>query len=506
MSRVPPVLQKVLSAEFVDFILPEFEAAVGKTIQQLNKEQAEALSVEIAAWFVAGLEGDQEEDKKKKKDKKGKNKNPDDGLSDLQRETVRKMTDEKFGYISQFNKTLGDQLAAKAQEILKDHGGKEGGREEVTKLIKDYVEQVFDGSETVVIDRTGQTKQVIEVGKDKKLKLVDHVITRAYHASPETYSTMLGRSAVHSAYEQGRAEAYQQDGLTMWRFVGPVDERSRPAHSAIVGEHYTYGTDESDLAMSLFDEPNCRHRSIPYFDDPELDTPQEEYDRIKDEAGLHWDEDKEEWAFEDKSSRKKTETKKKTEPKKKTETKPGKKKEKKPEKKSKEDVLKELEDEIRGRTLDQGEKGYVINKDGEIVLSKVGVKNGIQFTPAELKLFKNQILTHSHPFAGSFSPDDICLSCYHELNEMRAAGKYRTYVMKVKDGKSFYPELWIDKVRPIYNSINLDVRSEFEEAITKGTMPIDKATVLHWHEVWRRVAEMVPELDYSFIEVGEKPW
>jgi hypothetical protein len=501
MSRVSPALQKVLSAEFVDFILPEFEAAVGKTIQQLNKEQAEALSVEIAAWFVAGLEGDQEEDKKKKKDKKGKDKNPDEGLSDLQRETVRKMTDEKFGYISQFNQTLGDQLAAKAQEILKDHGGKEGGREEVTKLIKDYVEQVFDGSETVVIDRTGQTKQVIEVGKDKKLKLVDHVITRAYHASPETYSTMLGRSAVHSAYEQGRAEAYQQDGLTMWRFVGPVDERSRPAHSAIVGEHYTYGTDESDLAMSLFDEPNCRHRSIPYFDDPDLDTPQEEYERIKDEAGLHWDEDKEEWAFEDKSSRKKTETKKKTETEKeeKKETKKETKKteKKKTEKETTESIIREYEDKIKARKT---EKAYVFDKKGNVLLEKDGTKSQVAFSGDDLKLLKGNILTHNHPSASSFSPQDIQTACGNDVYEIRATGTFRTYIMRIKDGKNFNNKLWTNQIKRYSTEYNYAVREDLIDKIRNGEIEIKEAELLHWHEVWTRTAEKVPEIEYIFEE------
>lgn len=172
-----------------------------------------------------------------------------------------------------------------------------------------------------------------------------------------------------------------------------------------------------------------------------------------------------------------------------------------PGKNTKKEVLASVEDEIRTRTLEDGEKCYLMNRNGRVLLSKTGVKNGIRFTDEELKLFKGKTLTHSHPFAGSFSPEDISVSCYHGLKEMRAAGKYRTYVMKVKKGKDFSPDLWIDKIRPIYNSINLDVRAEFREAIAKGDMSPDQAGLLHWHEVWSRVAEGVPELNYSFIEV-----
>ncbi|MFZ2499562.1 hypothetical protein [Methanosarcina sp.] len=289
--QVPAPLSKLLSVGLFD--LPRFESVVDEVIKELNMEQAEALSVELASWYVAGLTKNEEE---KKKDKKGKDKDPD-GLSELQRETIKKMSADKFGYISEFNKVLGEQLKTRTQEILQDQGGKDGAREEITAEVRKYVEEVFDGAETIKIDRTGQTKQVLEVTKDLKLKLIEKVVKRAYYATPETYSAMLGRSAVHSAYEQGRAEAYQNNGVKMWRFVGPVDERSRPAHSALVGEEYTYGTHESDLAMTLFDEPNCRHRAIPYFDDPDLDTPKKEYEKMKEEAGLYWDDEKEEWAF-----------------------------------------------------------------------------------------------------------------------------------------------------------------------------------------------------------------
>ena len=102
---------------------------------------------------------------------------------------------------------------------------------------------------------------------------------------------------IHEYTEDGRAAAYQEEGLKQWRFIGPVDERARPEHAAIVGEHFTYGTPESEMAQELLHEPNCRHRAIAYYDDPELDTPQEEFETQKVDAGLYYNEEQENWAF-----------------------------------------------------------------------------------------------------------------------------------------------------------------------------------------------------------------
>lgn len=177
-----------------------------------------------------------------------------------------------------------------------------------------------------------------------------------------------------------------------------------------------------------------------------------------------------------------------------------------PGKTTKKEVLASVEDEIRGRSLDEGEKCYLMNRNGKVFLSKVGVKNEISFTNEELKLFKGKTFTHSHPFSGSFSPEDISVSCYHELKEIRAVCQHRTYIMKVEGGKSFSPNLWIDKIRPIYNSVDKDVEGDFVDLIRKGDMSGKQANGLHWHEVWTRIAERVPELRYSFVDVGEAPW
>lgn len=86
-------------------------------------------------------------------------------------------------------------------------------------------------------------------------------------------------------------------GFSRWRFVGPSDERARPDHLAVLGQVFEYGTEQSDYALALLEEPNCRHRQIVYFPDEDLNTPASFFEDIKRKAGLYWDEEKEEWGF-----------------------------------------------------------------------------------------------------------------------------------------------------------------------------------------------------------------
>lgn len=173
--------------------------------------------------------------------------------------------------------------------------------------------------------------------------------------------------------------------------------------------------------------------------------------------------------------------------------------------KTKEAILKDLEDGIRNRTLEDGEKGYLIDNAGKVIFEKVGKERSIRFTNEELKLMRNNILTHSHPSGGSFSPDDVVLSCYHELNEIRAAGKYRTYILKTKSGASLHVDYWNEYIKPNYENISEDVKTEFLEKIASGEMSYDGANALHWHEVWSRVFKNVDILDYSYTDVKAIP-
>lgn len=258
----------------------EIDQKIDQLTNQLNLQQAEALSKWLAAAFVAGSNSITSTVY-----------SADPELTEQQERAIKQLSAEHFGYISEFNRQMGVQLKDKSRELLRNNKG--------YKEIADYTKQVLKGQEKVTIDNVGKTRKVIQVGKDGKLREVEKFITRQYVTTVDNYADMLGRTATHSAWGEGRAIGHQRMGFKRWRYIGPLDSRTRPDHAVLVGQVFEYGTEQSDLALKTLHEPNCRHRAIVFFDDPELDTPSEFFEEQKAKAGLKWDGKKEKWVFGD---------------------------------------------------------------------------------------------------------------------------------------------------------------------------------------------------------------
>lgn len=449
----------------VEVQIGDVEKQINFLIAKINASQADTLAKLIAAAYVAGsrvvTSTVYSADKKR--------------ISELQERAIKRLTAEQFGYISEFNVAVGEQIAGKARELLRQEKG--------YAEISEYTRKVFDSSENVIINNVGKTRKVIEIGKDGNLREVEKLITRPYTTTVDNYADMLGRTATHSAFEEGRAAGYQKLGLKFWRFVGPADERSRDRHVAVLGNVYEYGTEQSDLALRLLHEPNCRHRQIVFFNDEELDSPAELFEEQKKKAGLRWDDETGKWTF-NKASKPKPTIPKKT------------KKEKLAAEKL-EEIIREHESTIKNKSY---ENSFVFDDAGNVLFTKSGSKNQISFTAEESKVFKGAIFTHNHPQSSSFSPADIRTACGTGLKEVRATGSQRTYVMRMTDGSEFNKELWNNRVDFLSEQYNADVRSEFYDMIAKGELSPEDAQFLHWHEVWSRVVKDIPELQYTVIE------
>ena len=250
----------------------------------MSVAHASNIAAAIVTYYRAGSD-----DSRQEQDKNRKN------LSPLQEAAIQKLTAEHFGYMSEFDKAIGEAIKDKAQEILKQ----EGGYKDIKNEIKKYVSDVFEGKETITINDIGQKRTILKVDKHGKLYETEKVIKQEYVTNADAYSDMLSRTATHKAFEQGRASEFQRLKFDRWRFVGPTDERARPWHVALVVNVYEYGTPQSDYALQLLGEPHCRHRAIAYFDDPELDIPAAFFDKQKAKAGLYWNEEKGGWDFKD---------------------------------------------------------------------------------------------------------------------------------------------------------------------------------------------------------------
>ena len=237
-------------------------------LEHLTAAQADILSMRLAAAFMAGW----------KLEEGGK-------LTTIQQRAIKKMAASTTGYIHEFNNAIGKQVSGKISDLM----AAEMLNKDIAKELITYVDEAFGKEGQVIIDHVGQTRQIIKVDKFGKLSKVDKIITRKYTNNPQAYADMLARTSTHNALEQGRAEGRQAKGINFFRFVGPIDNRSRPEHAAIVGNVFKYGTEQAEFAQEMLSAPNCRHRTIDFFEDPALDTPDSHYQKLKDDAGLKFE-------------------------------------------------------------------------------------------------------------------------------------------------------------------------------------------------------------------------
>lgn len=163
----------------------DFAKQIQKIIDTLTKKQSEIITKKIAVAFTLGS-------------RKSGTAEP---LSRLQKEAIKKLSAESLGYIQEYNQALSRQLTTHLQDTLANGGGYDDAKQTMIP----YIREVFNGGE-VTIDRTGQTRMIVEVGQDGSLTRVKKTITRPYSASIETYSDLLSRTVAHTAFEKGELQ------------------------------------------------------------------------------------------------------------------------------------------------------------------------------------------------------------------------------------------------------------------------------------------------------------
>lgn len=144
------------------------------------------------------------------------------------------------------------------------------------------------------------------------------------------------------------------------------------------------------------------------------------------------------------------------------------------------------------------ETGVVFDKDGNVILDKRGASYSVGFTNEECAMMKDCIFTHNHPrgwgypekslgrIGNSFSPEDIFLAIVHDIAEMRAVTPNYTFVMKRPEVGW---EIDIKKIEKLVNQENNKLRREFTTRINNNTLSPSMASAVHYHILWRRVAE-----------------
>ena len=144
------------------------------------------------------------------------------------------------------------------------------------------------------------------------------------------------------------------------------------------------------------------------------------------------------------------------------------------------------------------ETGVLFDKNGNVVIDKRGAKYSVEFTDEECAKMKDCIFTHNHPrgwqepekslgrIGNSFSPADMYLAIAHNVSEMRAVTPNYTFAMKRPE------EGWgitISKFEKLVNRENNKLRAEFTSRINNNTLSPTMASAVHYHILWKRVAE-----------------
>ncbi|MDP2216406.1 MAG: minor capsid protein [Methanolobus sp.] len=160
-------------------------------------------------------------------------------------------------------------------------------------------------------------------------------------------------------------------------------------------------------------------------------------------------------------------------------------------------IVRSYEAEIKNKPY---ENCYALDSNGNIVLEKSGTRNQIEITAAEGRLLRGTVFTHNHPGGSSFSMEDIQTGSYFAVREMRATGKYRTYVMGISDGSNLNYALWRERGYRTFQEAKYEVMVDHQRKYAAGLLTEEESTKTFWHEVWRKVSNIIPEYKYTWID------
>lgn len=177
------------------------------------------------------------------------------------------------------------------------------------------------------------------------------------------------------------------------------------------------------------------------------------------------------------------------------------------------------------------ETAIAFDKDGNLLFSKGGTKNAVNFTPQELTKLKGAVATHNHPAqagadsygldmknpqhkalhkemikAGhdigiSFSADDIALLSVRKMAEIRAVTPNYTYSMKApKDGWNNLD--WNKDIMPVYEKHAKRLNESMIKGFNDGTIANKgEAAIKLNHFVWKAVAKETG-MEYSVEKIA----
>jgi len=146
-----------------------------------------------------------------------------------------------------------------------------------------------------------------------------------------------------------------------------------------------------------------------------------------------------------------------------------------------------------------------IDEDGNVLFSKIGNYNEIDFSEDETRELRNvEVLTHTHPEDKSFSAEDVFLALSLGVKELRVKTPENTYFFKIghKD---------VGKARSnnrtfmvVLKELNYSVRLEISKKVRNGDMTIEDAEKQHREILWNMVEKSPVLSGIFFIGYGKE--
>ena len=119
------------------------------------------------------------------------------------------------------------------------------------------------------------------------------------------------------------------------------------------------------------------------------------------------------------------------------------------------------------------ESAALTDAEGNVLFSKDGASDHVQFSPDEVAKMSGAVLTHNHPSNGNFSDDDLHLFFARGLKEIRAVGrKGALYRFGVRS------PLGPNVMTSLFTSLRertAAVRWQTRSKISRGLMTVDQA-------------------------------
>ena len=145
--------------------------------------------------------------------------------------------------------------------------------------------------------------------------------------------------------------------------------------------------------------------------------------------------------------------------------------------------------------LDQFERAFVIDKDGNIVVDKNGDQSSVTFTDDEFAKMKNCVLTHNHPSGSTLSKEDGIMAIEADLASVRAVTTGQVYCLDrpIKGWPG------VDSFKITYNYFYEQTIKEFRNQIETGVLTVEQANETIGDLIWNRVAGY-----YKFTYKSEK--